>query len=208
MRSRHHIPQFVTPFFGPLPVYKHYAPTSTRLCTGIVPRLVSRCGRLVIAESSTFLSSFFRLSSSQSLCSFIMDAATLFDVKGKVVLVTGGAKGIGRSISEGFVVNGAKVYISSRDAKACEQACRELNALGTSLPRGFLAPCMHPKLTFSQVRAAPTTSQLISTSSKTASAWSRRSRASSPSCTSWSTTPAPTGVRPTPSSPSPPGPAC
>jgi short-subunit dehydrogenase len=33
-------------------------------------------------------------------------------------------------ISEGFVANGAHVYISSRDAKACEQACVELNALG------------------------------------------------------------------------------
>jgi len=54
----------------------------------------------------------------------------------KVVLVTGGAKGIGRMISEGFVANGAKVYISSRDVKACEKACKELNALGTcsSLP--------------------------------------------------------------------------
>ncbi|CZT01789.1 probable NADPH-dependent beta-ketoacyl reductase (rhlG) [Rhynchosporium agropyri] len=59
-----------------------------------------------------------------------MDSSTLFDVKGKVVLITGGAKGIGRMISEGFVTNGAKVYISSRDAKACEQACKELNALG------------------------------------------------------------------------------
>jgi NADP-dependent 3-hydroxy acid dehydrogenase YdfG len=78
-----------------------------------------------------------------------MDTSTLFDVKvlsplqwhflnsnadirekGKVVLVTGGAKGIGRMISEGFVTNGAKVYISSRDAKACEQACKEMNALG------------------------------------------------------------------------------
>lgn len=59
-----------------------------------------------------------------------MDSATLFDVKDKVVLVTGGAKGIGRMISEGFVTNGAKVYISSRDVKACEQACKELNALG------------------------------------------------------------------------------
>jgi len=33
-------------------------------------------------------------------------------------------------ISEGFVQNGATVYISSRDAKACEQACKDLNALG------------------------------------------------------------------------------
>lgn len=33
-------------------------------------------------------------------------------------------------ISEGFVQNYATVYISSRDAKACEQACKELNALG------------------------------------------------------------------------------
>lgn len=47
-----------------------------------------------------------------------------------MVLVTGGAKGIGRMISEGYVANGATVYISSRDAKACEQACNELNALG------------------------------------------------------------------------------
>ena len=47
-----------------------------------------------------------------------------------MVLVTGGAKGIGRMISEGYVVNGATVYISSRDAKACDQAVNELNALG------------------------------------------------------------------------------
>lgn len=33
-------------------------------------------------------------------------------------------------ISEGFVTNGAKVYITSRDGAACEQACKELNALG------------------------------------------------------------------------------
>jgi len=33
-------------------------------------------------------------------------------------------------ISEGFVTNGAKVYISSRDASACDSACSELNALG------------------------------------------------------------------------------
>lgn len=50
--------------------------------------------------------------------------------QGKVVLVTGGAKGIGRMISQGYVTNGATVYIASRDAKACEKAVSELNALG------------------------------------------------------------------------------
>lgn len=50
--------------------------------------------------------------------------------QGKVVLVTGGAKGIGRMISEGFVRNGARVYISSRDKAACDKAAEELNALG------------------------------------------------------------------------------
>ncbi|ORY68748.1 short chain dehydrogenase/reductase family [Pseudomassariella vexata] len=59
-----------------------------------------------------------------------MEVTKLFDVKDKVVLVTGGAKGIGLMISTGFITNGAKVYISSRDAPACTSAAASLNALG------------------------------------------------------------------------------
>jgi len=53
-----------------------------------------------------------------------------------------GAKGIGRMISEGFVTNGAKVYISSRDAKACEKAAAELSELGRSTGSGGSAAAL------------------------------------------------------------------
>ncbi len=55
----------------------------------------------------------------------------LFSVSGKVVLVTGGSRGIGRMIAEGFVRNGARVYISARKAEACDATAAELSKLGT-----------------------------------------------------------------------------
>ncbi|KAK4033639.1 Rhamnolipids biosynthesis 3-oxoacyl-reductase [Parachaetomium inaequale] len=69
-----------------------------------------------------------------------MDIQSLFSVKDKVVLVTGGAKGVGRMISEAFVRNGARVYIASRDAAACTSACAELNALPGIHPGGSAIP--------------------------------------------------------------------
>jgi NAD(P)-dependent dehydrogenase (short-subunit alcohol dehydrogenase family) len=62
----------------------------------------------------------------------------LFSLEGRVALVTGGSRGIGRMIAEGFLAQGAKVYISSRKAAACDQTAEELSKGGgvcLSLPQ-------------------------------------------------------------------------
>src|SRR6476469_9682600 len=58
----------------------------------------------------------------------------LFSLQGRVALVTGGSRGIGRMITAGFLRQGAKVYITARKAEACEQTARELASLGTCIP--------------------------------------------------------------------------
>lgn len=55
----------------------------------------------------------------------------LFGVAGKRVLITGGSRGIGLAIAEGFVRAGARVYISSRDAQVCASAAAQLQELGS-----------------------------------------------------------------------------
>ena len=59
-----------------------------------------------------------------------MKIENLFSVRGKVVVVTGGSRGIGEMIARGFVENGAKVYITARKAPACEQLAAELSQFG------------------------------------------------------------------------------
>jgi len=60
----------------------------------------------------------------------------LFDLTGKVALVTGGSRGIGEMIAEGYVTSGVRTYISARKSDACDATAERLSKLGKciSLP--------------------------------------------------------------------------
>lgn len=53
---------------------------------------------------------------------------SLFDLTGKVAIITGSSRGIGRAIAEAMADQGAKVVISSRKADACAEAAGAINA--------------------------------------------------------------------------------
>lgn len=58
------------------------------------------------------------------------DFPNIFSLKGKVVVITGGSRGLGLSAASGFLQAGAsKVYISSRQGPACDRAVEALNSL-------------------------------------------------------------------------------
>ncbi len=54
----------------------------------------------------------------------------LFSLEGRVALITGGSRGIGKMIAAGFIGAGAKVYITSRKADACQATAAELSSPG------------------------------------------------------------------------------
>ena len=57
-------------------------------------------------------------------------ARNLFDLTGKVALVTGGSRGLGFEMVKAFAENGADVIIASRKLDACEAAAEEVRKLG------------------------------------------------------------------------------
>eukprot|EP01120_Amphizonella_sp_Union-15-10_P012209 TRINITY_DN5381_c0_g1_i2.p1 TRINITY_DN5381_c0_g1~~TRINITY_DN5381_c0_g1_i2.p1 ORF type:complete len:263 (-),score=57.87 TRINITY_DN5381_c0_g1_i2:39-827(-) len=73
-----------------------------------------------------------------------MEIDSLFSVKNKVVLVTGGGRGIGLMIATSFVKNNAKVYITSRTKKTCDEVAKRLTEQGPgtchSLPADLSQP--------------------------------------------------------------------
>jgi NAD(P)-dependent dehydrogenase (short-subunit alcohol dehydrogenase family) len=54
----------------------------------------------------------------------------LFDLKGRVAVVTGGSIGLGRQMAEGLAEMGANLVLCARKKERCEQAAKELQALG------------------------------------------------------------------------------
>jgi NAD(P)-dependent dehydrogenase (short-subunit alcohol dehydrogenase family) len=61
-----------------------------------------------------------------------------FRCDGKVVVVTGGSKGLGRAMALGFAEAGADVVVSSRKLEACEAVAEEVRDLGR---RALAVPC-------------------------------------------------------------------
>ena len=63
-------------------------------------------------------------------------ATELFDLTGRVALLTGASKGMGLSMAEGLAEHGATVIVSSRKLDQCEAACGQINAKGggTAIP--------------------------------------------------------------------------
>src|SRR5829696_6915196 len=56
--------------------------------------------------------------------------SALFDLRGKVAIVTGSSRGLGLASAKGMAEHGAKVVISGRKAEACEAAANEIRAAG------------------------------------------------------------------------------
>lgn len=58
---------------------------------------------------------------------------SLFSVDGRVVLVSGGSRGIGRALAEGLAQRGARVFISGREVSTLQQTAREISTPSNSV---------------------------------------------------------------------------
>jgi NAD(P)-dependent dehydrogenase (short-subunit alcohol dehydrogenase family) len=71
----------------------------------------------------------------------LKDFPNIFSLQGKIAVVSGGSRGLGLAAASGLLQFGvAKVFITSRKAKACEEACAALNALPNKAPGAVAIP--------------------------------------------------------------------
>ena len=59
-----------------------------------------------------------------------MNTHQQFNLEGKVAIITGSSKGIGKAIAKGLAEKGAQVVISSRSQDACDEVVKEFTELG------------------------------------------------------------------------------
>ena len=65
-----------------------------------------------------------------------LKTSTIFDLRGRIALVSGGGTGIGLMIAEGLAENGARVYIAGRRKEVLQKVADEWTAQG----RGAIIP--------------------------------------------------------------------
>lgn len=64
-----------------------------------------------------------------------MDTSKLFSLEGRIALVTGGSRNLGKTIAKAYIAQGAKVYISSRKVADCEATAEQLGPNCHALPQ-------------------------------------------------------------------------
>ena len=101
------------------------------------------------------------------------------DLSGKVALVTGGSRGLGREMVLGFAHAGADVVISSRKLESCEELARIVES-DTGRRASPSPPTSAGGMTWSVSSTRRTRRSAASTCSSTTPAWRRCTRASAP----------------------------
>ena len=64
-----------------------------------------------------------------------MNARQLFDLTGRVAIITGGSIGLGRQMAEGLAEMGANLALCARKKERCQEAADQLAGLGVEDPR-------------------------------------------------------------------------
>jgi len=82
----------------------------------------------------------------------------LFDMTGKTVLITGGSRGLGRAMAQGFAEAGADIAVSSRKIENCEEVAAAIAYLASPLAGAVTGTALAVDGGMSGLRLRPRTS--------------------------------------------------